>query len=96
MSGILLREADSLVDLTRLLSEESGTREQKSGKREPESKAPVPWAAATTISTPFGQKSKPQLTQGWVDALDEAGDARTTWRKLTECLPFFGRFLILM
>ena len=96
MSGILLREADNLVDVTRLLNEESRTRELKSGKREPESKAPVPWAAATTISTLMGQMSKPQLTQDWVDALGEAGDAgdaRTTWHKLTKCLPLLEHFL---
>lgn len=88
MSGIILREAENLVDVTRLLDEESRKESTKKGtkksrKEEPKLEAPVPWVAATT---------KPQLTQDWVDALNKAGNTGTLWRELTEHLPWYGLY----
>jgi hypothetical protein len=77
VSGILLREVDSLVEMTRLLDEE----QNRNGERTLE--APVPWAAPTT-SKNGGRLSKPRLRQEWVDAMDQTGERVTLW--FPECI----------
>lgn len=70
---MLLCEADILINRTSLLDGES-----RAGKR------------ASKSATPWVQNVKqPQLTKGWVNALDAATDAEATWRELTAALPSF-------
>ncbi|KAL2272403.1 hypothetical protein FJTKL_06742 [Diaporthe vaccinii] len=84
LSGILLREADSLVEMTRLLDEESGKRKQWPERA---SRAPSPWATAT-ISKDSGGLSKAQLTQDWVNAMDQTSEEGegAPWFELTKDL----------
>ena len=80
MSGILLREADSLVEVTRLLDEESWMGKQAL-------KAPSPWVVATKLKDGGGMP-KAQLTQNWVDAMNQTDEERNgaPWHELTKHL----------
>jgi hypothetical protein len=86
VSGILLNEADSLVEVTRLLDEE----QSRKGKRA--SKAPVPWGAAI-MSKNGGGMSKPQLTQEWINALDQMSEKGAPWHEVTKNVPLLSYFL---
>ncbi|EOA81106.1 uncharacterized protein SETTUDRAFT_35980 [Exserohilum turcica Et28A] len=74
LTDILLREAESLIHVTRLLNEEE----------ELSSELLRPWTASTSNKDGVSQ---PQLAQDWVDALDKANDAGSLWRELATLLP---------
>lgn len=74
VTDILLREAESLIHVTRLLNEEE----------ELSSELLRPWTASTSNKDGVSQ---PQLAQDWVDALDKANDAGSLWRELATLLP---------
>lgn len=84
MSGILLRKADSLVEVTRLIDEENRTETRSS-------KALSPWVAATK-SKDEGSMPKAQLTQDWVDKMNQIVE-ETPWREFTMHLPLYRVFM---
>jgi hypothetical protein len=72
VGNIILRKAESLIHVTRLLNDEENPRRI--------------WAA-TARGWDEGS-SAPQLAQDWVDALDKASDRRPTiWGELATLLP---------
>ncbi|PCD21350.1 hypothetical protein AU210_016316 [Fusarium oxysporum f. sp. radicis-cucumerinum] len=65
LSNILLREAENVVNIARLLDTDDRS---------------TPWDAS---------KSAPQLTQNWVDMMDEMSDAGAAWHKLVATVASF-------
>jgi hypothetical protein len=74
VSNIQLREAENMIQVEKLLAEESGQSKESW-------KPSTPWAP---------NLSEPQLRQDWVDGLNEVSDAGDAWHKLVATAPLFS------
>lgn len=76
---ILLREAEHLINITKVLNE-------LEWKRRPPPKGLFPWATDRKTE----RECPPRLAQDWVDALDNVRNPGAAWGELTPLPSFFG------